>query len=199
MPVQDVRADVIDLRTDQPERTDEFVVDTNSWKELTYTRIREPKVAYQNYIRRAVTEGAMLYSTGTTLVELASVIEKNEWELYKRSGGALLLKDFRHECAAERASVLEEISAAWQQITQVARLIDLHLNQPATERILRSLQTCCIDGYDTTLVEAMTRRNVFSIISDDGDFATVQDIRLFTANAHVLSVARRQGRLRTRN
>jgi predicted nucleic acid-binding protein len=199
MPVQTVKAEVIDLQADQPDDRDEFAVDTNSWTDLTYSRIRQPKVAYQTYIKRALEAKAALYTTGSVLLELASIIERNEWELYSRTGGALQFKDFRHEETTARASTLEEISSAWGQVRQFAQLMEMHLDKNASDRFLSAMKKSCIDAYDAPLLDAMSRRGVINIITDDGDFANVADIRVFTANKHVLSVARRQDRLRSRS
>jgi hypothetical protein len=79
-----------------------------------------------------------------------------------------------------------------------ARLIDIRWDSEASGRFLNVLQMYCIDGYDAPLLDAMTRRGPLNVITDDGDFATVPDIRVFTANAHVIALARRQGKLLTR-
>jgi len=198
MPVQNVRADIVDLSRDQPRANDEFVLDTNSWKELTYSRLLQPKPAYPAYVKKALTEGATLYASGVTLIELASVIESNEWEVYQQRVGQIERKDFRHDCDDARATVIAEISSSWSQVMQIAKLIDLNLNGPATERLLSTLKACRVDGYDTMLIEAMTKRGVFNIVTHDGDFATVPEIKVFTANTHILAIARRQGRLLNR-
>jgi predicted nucleic acid-binding protein len=199
MPVQTVRADIIDIGSDVPGPSDEFVVDTNSWKEFTYSRVRQPKPGYPVYIKKALSEGSKLYACGITLMELASAIERDEWEIYRQTVVAIEKKDFRHDDAKARAAVVAEVSSSWSQVMDVSQLIDLHLDAAAIARALRTFQTCPVDGYDTLLIEAMTRRGVFNLITDDGDFATVPDVRVYTANAHIISVARRQGRLLRRD
>jgi predicted nucleic acid-binding protein len=95
--------------------------------------------------------------------------------------------------------VIAEVESSWEQVMQVAELIEMRLDKPTTTRLLDSLRQCRMDGYDALLLDVMTRRGVFSIITDDGDFATVPDITIFTANAHILSIARREGRLKQRD
>jgi hypothetical protein len=41
----------------------------------------------------------------------------------------------------------------------------------------------------------MRSHGVVKVITDDGDFATVQGIQVFTANRNVVSTARAQGKL----
>lgn len=198
MPVNTIRADIVDLQHDIPSADDQFVVDTNGWKELTYARVLNPKPGYPEYIKKALTEGAKLYACGISLMELASAIEKDEWQIHCEKMGAILRKDFRHDHVQARSEVVAQVQSAWAQVKQFSDLVDLHLDASALERALATFVSCPMDGYDTLLVEAMTRRGVFNVITDDSDFATVPNLTVFTANMHILSVGRRQGRLRRR-
>ena len=44
----------------------------------------------------------------------------------------------------------------------------------------------------------MKNNNIEKIITDDGDYLTVPDIQVFTANRNVINAARSQGKLVTR-
>lgn len=198
MSVQIVRAAVIDVGVDQPSEDDEFVVDTNSWKELTYSRVRQPKPAYPSYIKKVLSAKGTLYSSGVCLVELAHAIEENELALVQKGATTPTRKEFRHGDDAGRRRVLEEITTSWAQVATMATLIDLRVDEPSTKRVMASLTAARVDGYDALLLEAMRSRGVFNVITDDGDFATVKDISMFTANPHVLRVARKQGMLKQR-
>ncbi len=94
--------------------------------------------------------------------------------------------------------MVAEVKASWDQVTQVATLVDLSLNAGAIERCVKTFESCPVDGYDLPLIEAMERRNVLNILTDDGDFAGVPGIRMFTANATVIATARRQNMLQIR-
>jgi len=48
------------------------------------------------------------------------------------------------------------------------------------------------------MVEAMTAAGVSQILTDDGDYCTVPNIQVFTANQRVIDAARQQARLITR-
>jgi len=139
-----------------------------------------------------------LYSCAITLAELASAIESNEWEIHKRTVIHIDKKDFRHDCHEARAKVIAEVASCWDQVMQVAKFIEMKIDEPTTQRLLDSIRCCRMDGYDALMLDAMTKRGVFNIITDDGDFATVPDITVFTANAHVLHLAKREGRLKRR-
>ena len=199
MSISNVRSQVVDITKDVPRRGEQFVVDTNSWYQLTYARLLDPKPGYPQYIKRALESGSDLFCCAVTLVELASVIESNEHKLYQLAQPHVNPKMFRHECPKERASVVQTIKTCWDQISGIANLIDLSLDQRMVNRALDALENYSIDGYDILIVEAMDRRGIINVITDDGDFASVPDVMLFTANPHTISVARRQGRLHTRS
>ncbi|MBF0537928.1 MAG: hypothetical protein HQL03_06710 [Nitrospirae bacterium] len=63
---------------------------------------------------------------------------------------------------------------------------------------MRRLDTEQLDGYDLFIIEAMSRASITKVITDDGDFATVAGIEVFTANDNVINAAQSQGRLTTR-
>jgi predicted nucleic acid-binding protein len=198
MSISNVRSTVVDIRRDAPRDKDQFLVDTSGWYQLTYTRLRDPKPHYPPYIKRALEAGSDLFCCAVTLIELASIIEANEHRLYQQSQPHVNEKMFRHECPKERATVVQTIKASWSQVVGMSRLVDLTLDQPLVDRALDGLENYLVDGYDLLMAEAMTRRGVLNVITDDGDYASIPDISVFTANAHTIAVAKRQGRLQTR-
>jgi len=75
MPVRNVRAAVVDIGRDFPSDRDHFFVDTNCWYHLTYTKIKDPKPLYPDYIARRQMERA------TTITEKlpAGYFEERVW------------------------------------------------------------------------------------------------------------------------
>ena len=55
-----------------------------------------------------------------------------------------------------------------------------------------------MDGYDLFMLEAMKEEGIAQIITDDGDFVTVPDIIVFTANHNTIKAAKAQSKLLTR-
>lgn len=206
-----IRAEVVDLRNDNPKQDDTFLVDTNIWYWLTYTRASQsgqPPVPYQStdypaYIAKAILKKAKLLRCGLSLIELASLIEKSEKDIFERtagfSKGSLGLKVYRHNYLSERNNVVSEIQASWGQIKIMAAPIDLLLDEQTTEAILNKLGSQSIGGYDMPLLETIAKAGLIQIITDDGDFATVPDIQVFTANTNVIQRARSIGKLTMRN
>ena len=73
--------------------------------------------------------------------------------------------------------------------------LDLTVDEKATDAALDRFRTEKLDGYDLFILQTMKNHGMAQIITDDGDFATVAGIRVFTANRNVLLAARTQGKL----
>ena len=207
-----VQADVVDITADNPKANDVFLVDTNIWYWMTYTRASQsvrPPAQYQSthypaYANAALIAGARLFQSVLSLAELTHLIEKAEFEIYAKANQATFPdpsrfdKNFRHSFTAERSQVVAEIQAAWGQVTSLADPLTAEIDAPTAAAALMRLQTEKIDGYDLFILESMKNNGVVQVITDDGDFATVSGIQVFTVNRNVLSAARSQGKLLTR-
>lgn len=209
MPVNyTVCADVIDIRQDSPKSDDVFLVDTNVWYWLTYTRASQadrPPMSYQindypSYIAKALAAKSHLHSCGLSLAELAHRIEITELEVYARTTGfdKNKKKEFRHNHNSQRSNVITETKAAWSQVKTMAKTIGVQIDEPATDAALLRMATQPLDGYDVFILEAISNAGVVKVITDDGDYVTVPGIQVFTANQNVITAAQNQGKLITR-
>lgn len=191
---------------DRPVRGDLFLVDTNVWYWMTYTRASlrtMPPAQYQidyypTYMNAALNAGAELFQSHLSLAELTHQIEKAEQEIYQKTASSISPKEYRHNLA-ERSRVVSEIHAAWSQITNLAKPLVVTLDTSMANAALIRLKTEKVDGYDLFILETMKNHNVMQIITDDGDFSTVQGIQVFTANHNVIRAARKQGKLVNRS
>lgn len=198
-----VPAEVIDITTDTPKAEDAFLVDTNVWYWLTYSRASQsarPPTAYQisnypNYTNAALNAGARIFQSGLSLAELAHLIEKAEREIYETAKGRISTKEYRHNLPAERKRIAAEVQAAYGQVTSLGEPLTITIDTPTATAALAHLRTARVDGYDLFILESMKSHGVVQIITDDGDFATVPGIRVFTANRNVIRAARNQGKL----
>jgi len=201
-----IHADVIDIRQDVPKPDDVFLVDTNVWYWLTYTRAsqaEQPPKNYQtndypSYIGKAISAKSQLHRCGLSLAELAHLIERTEREIYSRSNGALGSKEYRHNHSTERANVVAEIQTAWSQVNTMAQTLDLQIDEQVTNAVLSRLSSQPLDGYDLFILEAISKAGVVKVITDDGDFVTVPGIQVFTANHPVIRSAQAQAKLMNR-
>ncbi|MFM7426512.1 MAG: PIN domain-containing protein [Elainella sp.] len=193
-----VRAEVIDISADSPKPTDRFLVDTNVWYWLTYPPASSSAHPYQikhypKYIESAVVATSELYCSGLTFAELAHLIEKAEQAIFSRT---IKSKEYRHNYPAQRAKVVSEVQAAWSAICpSYASQIGCSIDGPTVDAAIKRFQTQALDGYDLFILQSMQQHALTQIITDDGDYVTVPDIRVFTANRTAIKAAQTQGKL----
>ena len=198
-----VQAEVVDISADTPKAEDAFLVDTNVWYWTTYpnatSHIPNQISDYPGYLNKALGASAKIFHSGLTLAELSHIIEKTEREIYERNvGNSIKPKEFRHNLVSQRGRVVSEVQAAWAQVASLAEPLTVTIDSPTATAALNRLQTEKVDGYDLFILESMRNHGVVQVITDDGDFATVPGIQVFTANRNVIQAARAQGRLITR-
>ena len=198
-----IQAEVVDINADIPQASDIFLVDTNVWFWMTYSKSASVSISYQtnvypDYINKALSAGSYLYRCELSFAELAHRIELTEFEIYKNAYPDIRKKEFRHNLATERSRVISEVQAAWGQIKTMARSMEVMVDESMADASLHRLQTQKVDGYDFFILEAMVKHNVIQLITDDGDFATIPGIQVFTANRTVLRLARTCGKLAVR-
>ena len=198
-----VQADVINIMNDFPQQGDIFLVDTNIWYWLTYppasfsldTSMHQSN--YSNYITDTFTADATLCCSGLSLAELAHIIEREEKKLSSYSSSRT--KEYRHNYPSERATVVSQVTAAWNQVKSIFALqISVELNEDTVNDALIQFSNQCLDGYDLFILESMKQESINKIITDDGDYVTVSGIEVFTANPRVIAAAQSQGKLKNR-
>lgn len=204
MPINySVQAEVIDITKDTPTAQDTFLVDTNVWYWLAYTRASmssRPPARYQilhypQYTNSALNANAKIYQSGLSIAELTHLIEKAEHDIYLASNPKVTSKEYRHNHPVQRSKVVAEVKAACGQVGSLGQHLEFELNAPVVSSALNRLSTVCLDGYDLFILESMQRSGVVQVITDDGDFATVPGIQVFTANRNVIQAARANGKL----
>lgn len=225
-----VQAEVIDITTDNPQPNDSFLVDTNVWLWQTYSRFSAPQLTrtdfarfsdsnpqragqaaadvqrkiakYIPYIKKARLAGARVFYSGLILAELAHLIEKTEYEIYKNKNHqpSLTLKQYRHTLPNERANVVAEVQSVWGQVEGLGISADLTISGDATQAFLARFQTQALDGYDPFLLEAIKQSvsGKIQVITHDMDYVTVDNILVLTANGESLSAAQRLDKLLVR-
>jgi hypothetical protein len=202
MPVHYVvEADVVDIRVDTPVQTDVFVVDTNVWFWVAYTKatpLPHQRATYPLYLKNALTVRASVLRFALGQAELFHLIEKTECELFAATHPGIRPKEFRHNFPAEHARVVAECRIAWHTVKALTSPLDALIDDSVTDASLARFQTQPLDGYDFYLLESMRNAGLHRILTDDGDFCTVPGIQVFTANQNVINAAAAQGRLLVR-
>ena len=135
------------------------------------------------------------------LAELAHIIEDTEFKIFCDAKGynpdKYPRKEFRHNYPIERSNVTNEIENAWMQVQQFSDSFSLSIDDPTANIFITDLKSHRLDGYDLFYLDGI-RKNCVQILTDDGDFATIPGITVFTANHTVIDVARACGQLRMR-
>lgn len=203
-----VRASVVDIRSDVPDCKMSYVVDTNAWYWQTYSRaslFSDPPHEHQtryypNYIEKVLDSGGTLYSSVHNLIELSSQIERVEAEIYRQKCGIpkLSVKEFRHQNDAVRSIYRSEIDSVWSQVSSMSEQIEQAMNAELVGCVAGMFQSDRLDAYDILILLSAKSINTMNIISDDGDFSTVDGVTLYTANSRVIDAARNSGRLLNR-
>lgn len=202
-----IAADIVNICKDSPVSDEKFLVDTNVWLWMTYTNIEYGDRSsqyyqthhYPDYLSKVLNNNALLHKCSLSFSELAHIIEKVEREIYQQSQGRhVRTKNYRHNYPELRNSVLDEVEGAWGAVKSMAHPLEITICKNLTDSAVNELRTKQVDAYDLFILEAMKKAGVTQIITDDGDFATVSGIKVFTANQNVISLAKQQGKLITR-
>lgn len=198
-----VRAKVVDIRADTPKDSDVFLVDTNAWYWLFYSRasvsLTVAQANYPNYLKTAIGAKATLHCYGLTFAELAHNIEKAEREIYEAQAGKKILpKEFRHDYQQQHRKIVTLISDIWSDVTTAGSMLDLAMDSGFMSSALSLFPSVSVDGYDLFMAEAALKAGVTQIITDDGDYASVPGLTIFTANPRVIQAAQAVGKLLVR-
>jgi hypothetical protein len=194
-----IKAGIVDVQFDRPQSSDVMLVDSNVWFWMTYLgsglgnewRAR----VYPAYVKAARKAKARLLRCGISLAELAHGIERAEFDVFEKTHPQVHAKEFRHNYVAERAAIVTDVQNSWRIVKSMASPVSLAVDERATDAALQAFQAQNLDGHDLFMVEAMETAGVHQVLTDDGDYSTVPNIQVFTANRQVLEAARRQGKL----
>ncbi|MBD8091691.1 PIN domain-containing protein [Pseudomonas fluorescens] len=179
----------LDIRKKEPEKGDIFFVDTNVWYWTTYAASKQfytkaPKdyqiELYPNFIEKALTNEAELYYSPLTLIELTSLIERSEFEVFKAFEGDpnYTFKRFRNN-GAQRTAVIEELRTAWGQVQAMAKELPVTVEAGAAENLITIIEKYKVDGYDALYIKFMQDNKIENIITDDKDYRSIDGVHLY--------------------
>ena len=120
-----VASQVVDISRYDPRPEDSFFVDTNVWfwvasqiasQGLSRFRAKQIQI-YSDFIKRVLNAKGKLYRSELSFSELSNLIERTEYDIFKRETGIdISPKAYRHEYAHRRPGVIEEIELTWSQV-----------------------------------------------------------------------------------
>lgn len=191
-----VVSQIVDINRYDPHPEDSFFVDTNVWFWVAsqiagqgLPRYRGKQIKnYPDFIKKVLNVKGTLYRSELSFSELSNLIERTEYDIFKRETGIdISPKAYRHEYAHRRPGVIEEIELAWSQVEAMSVSIPVHLTSDFTHKVIERMGSHKLDAYDACMVESLHAEGIpLQIISDDADFSSVGDVTLFTANSGVL-------------
>lgn len=196
-----VYADVVDVQVSSPASDMKILVDTNIWFWLLYPPGGQypykNTYTYINYIKKAKEKGTELYVSWLNFAELSHIIEKSEYVIYCNENNLDIekatIKTLRHNNAQFRQHVCSVIQSLWDNVTTYARVVP-NISVTRSDSVVSRFQSTKLDGYDMLLLES-TQGYISNILTDDGDFCTVDGITVYTANYNVINTARKQHKL----
>ena len=186
---------LIDLRTFVPfDNNKAFFLDTNVLYWYTNPRFSDSNLLsstaklYYNFIDRLIVNKNPLFSSVYNLTELLNVIEKNEYEIFSKLHPSLPLtrKEFRAR-PAERASVERIMRTALNNAKSICTIVDFNFTQSTVDEFISTFSNHRCDVFDFAILKNCIDTNHVNIISDDGDFSTIEHINLYTANENILN------------
>lgn len=186
-------AQVIELQKAKLIKNERYLIDTNVWFWSTYVASKGEVLPqqpsqyqidnYPHFLERLLQEGAILCHTALCLTELANVIERTQFDLYKLKTNQPYLekKDFR-KIADERKIVLDAIQIAWETINEMSTCIDCNVNLQCMKKSSDLMAEAPVDPYDAIYLKTMALKKIDYLVSDDIDFINLKNIILITAN-----------------
>ncbi|MFZ2407247.1 MAG: PIN domain-containing protein [Methylobacter sp.] len=188
---------ILDLNSHSPIKGEKYFIDTNVWYWATYVASKTLKLPqhpesyqladYPAFLQKALDNDAILCHCPLTLAELANIIERTEFDLYKQSisNEYFEKKEFRR-IVGKRNSVLDEIKFAWESINTMSKCIDVKLDSNFAEQGRNILKEGTVDPFDAFYIQIMRNNEIDYIVTDDHDFSTIQKQILITSNQKAL-------------
>lgn len=199
----DIKAEVADIRGYNPTPRDSFFVDSNVliWVFSTkHSRGNDSHGLYQvkeytYFIYKALRAKSKLYVCGLSFSEMSHFIEDTEFKHFSFLSPNVTKKEYRHNYTRERNSVIEEINSSWSAVNLATEMLEINVDSSSVDSSLSLISNSMLDGYDVFLAAATKRHGIVNILTDDGDFSSLEGVRLFTANYGVIKAAREQKKL----
>ena len=202
-PKFEIKASVVDIKECSIGEDDVLMVDSNVWYWTTCSNASEKINAapyqikqYPQFLKKAKKSGVRLWHSGLSLSEIGHLIENFYLDIYRKTKNLdISKKAFRHNLSDERRNVVEEIYLAWEQVENFSENLPCSIDRSNTQWAVEKMAKARLDGYDLFILHSMIDNNVLNILTDDGVFATVEGIKVFTANKNVLMKASEAGKL----
>lgn len=187
----------IDLTTFMPmDNQRAFFLDTNVLYWFTYPRYGITKkyemhraAPYFAFVDRLVSNGNPLFTSIYNISEMVHVIEKNELDIYRvnHPEADWTMKDLR-KIPNERSLLKSNMSTALTNAKNICTILNFNFTYDLLDQFVNELEQHRCDTFDYAILRNCINENKVNVISDDGDFSTMEQITLYTANTTSLSI-----------
>lgn len=169
-----------------------YFLDTNVLYWYTYPRFLQPNKfdpagkIYYDFVDSLAEAGNPMETSIYNLTELLNVIEKNEFKLFTSvEGDTYKIKDFR-AIESERQKVKSMMATTLNNVKSICTIKEFEFTSQAVNDFVDNLTEHQCDVFDFSILRNCQATSCLNIISDDGDFFTMDEITLYTANQNVL-------------
>lgn len=168
-----------------------FAIDTNVLLWTHYSKASNPNlnrhpyqvIEYPNFVANLLSNGNKLVTTTLNISELISVVEKNEFKIYKavNACATMKFKDFRKVSIArcnyktEINTMISEIKSSYNNQIEI-----IDITEEKLENFGNNIDKTQCDVFDYLVVNYLKSIGVLNYISDDKDFMSVDNINLFS-------------------
>ena len=165
-----------------------FVVDTNVLYWMFYENCNYSdsyQKCYQEAVVRLKIKNNNLIVSTISLYELFSIIEKNEFNIFKKTHKKdtdFKLKDYR-KIPEERRKIKKLLNITYKNISQFTKIMGYDLSNQDVTNLCEDYESHNLDVFDYTLVNFCKQNRISNIITDDRDYrSALNDLNIYTAN-----------------
>lgn len=189
---------IINIRNFSPiDNSRQFFLDTNVlyWisnpRFLQLHQLSHTARVYYDFIDKLIDAGNPLVTSVYNLTELLNVIEKSEWDIYCKLHPEIPIsrKDYRN-MPTEHEEVGKVMKTALNNVNNICKVIEFNFSASIIDDFVENFTTHRCDIFDYAILKNCVKSKYLNIISDDGDFSSIEKINLYTANENVLNNAR---------
>ena len=184
---------IVDITTYQSiNNTRKYFIDTNALYWYTYPRfsnnLSAQALPYYNFIDSLVAANNPLITSIYNISELLNVIEKNEFDIYTHihpDAQHVSRKDFRR-MPSERSNLQKMMKTTLENVYAICDVVEFPFDSIHMYQFIETLTSHRCDVFDYMIIQNNIKEENTNIITDDGDFSTIPDITIYTANIHPL-------------
>lgn len=186
-------ANCINIGSFEPAVDEVYFVDANVWYWFSGGGVSGVSCsnyqlkAYPRFIDKILRNRARLKHTSLTFSEIANIIEREECKRFNEDHGTQLGRKELRKLEGFRDIVIAEVESAWAQIEGVSECIVVDIGERCAASAKSFFVNYPLDSYDAMYMALVRQQAIVRVISDDGDFSSVDGISLFTANRAALA------------